>query len=134
MRLPEADSPPPPAIRNNPKWWPYFRNVLGAIDGTHISCSPSAADLHTARNRKGGVTQNCLAVVSFDMRFLFFISGWDGCAADSAMYAAARLQDFRIPPGKCYLADAGFGICEALLVPFRSTRYHLAEWARANLR
>lgn len=24
----------------------------------------------------------CLAVVDFSMRFLLFISGWDGCAAD----------------------------------------------------
>ncbi|KAJ6469809.1 hypothetical protein C8R47DRAFT_989158, partial [Mycena vitilis] len=52
VHLPEADAPPPPAIRNNPKWWPYFKNVLGAIDGTHINCSPSAEELHTARNRK----------------------------------------------------------------------------------
>jgi hypothetical protein len=133
VRLPEADDPPPDAIWHNPKWWPYFCNVLGAIDGTHINCSPSAEDLHTARNRKGGVSQNCLAVVSFNMCFLFFMSGWDGCAADASMYSAARLRDFFIPEGKCYLADAGFGICDALLVPYRQTRYHLAEWARAHL-
>ncbi|KAF7349661.1 putative transposase [Mycena sanguinolenta] len=124
VQLPDANAPPPPAIRNNPKWWPYFQNVLGAMD----------EDLHSARNRKGGVTQNCLAVVSFNMRFLFFTSGWDGCAADASMYSAARLRDLPIPEGKSYLADAGFGICEALLVPYRQTRYHLAEWARAQLR
>ncbi|KAJ7087522.1 hypothetical protein C8R44DRAFT_650139, partial [Mycena epipterygia] len=50
VRLPEADALPPDAIRHNPKWWPYFQNVLGTIDGTHINCSPSAEDLHTARN------------------------------------------------------------------------------------
>ncbi|KAJ7702927.1 hypothetical protein B0H16DRAFT_1215500, partial [Mycena metata] len=49
---PEANALPLPAIRNNPKWWPYFRNVLDAINGTHINCSPSAADLHSARNCK----------------------------------------------------------------------------------
>ncbi|KAF7358246.1 putative transposase [Mycena venus] len=134
VQLPEAADPPPDAIRHNPKWWPYFKDVLGAIDGTHINCSPSAEDLHTARNRKGGVSQNCLAVVSFNMRFLFFTSGWDGCAADASMYSAARLRDFCIPEGKCYLADAGFGICDALLVPYWQTCYHLAEWARAHLR
>ncbi|KAJ7182027.1 hypothetical protein C8R46DRAFT_885316, partial [Mycena filopes] len=37
VRLPEADAPPPPAIRHNPKWWPYFRDMLGAIDGTHLA-------------------------------------------------------------------------------------------------
>ncbi|KAJ7066033.1 hypothetical protein C8F01DRAFT_921553, partial [Mycena amicta] len=59
----------PDAIRNNPKWWPFFKDVLGAIDGTHIACTPSAADIHSARDRKGGVSQNTLAAVSFDMRF-----------------------------------------------------------------
>ncbi|KAJ7309933.1 hypothetical protein DFH08DRAFT_757224, partial [Mycena albidolilacea] len=52
VRLPEADAPPPAAIRCSRKWWPYFLNVLAAIDGTHINCSPSAEDLHTARNCK----------------------------------------------------------------------------------
>ncbi|KAJ7314663.1 hypothetical protein DFH08DRAFT_623571, partial [Mycena albidolilacea] len=50
--LPAADDPPPEEIRQNPKWWPHFRNVLGALDGTHINCSPSAEELHTAHNRK----------------------------------------------------------------------------------
>ncbi|KAJ7115585.1 hypothetical protein C8R46DRAFT_841318, partial [Mycena filopes] len=52
VRLPGVGDPPAEEIRQNPKWWPYFRHVLGAIDGTHINCSPSAAELHTARNRK----------------------------------------------------------------------------------
>ncbi|KAJ7707904.1 hypothetical protein B0H16DRAFT_1231683, partial [Mycena metata] len=52
MRLPAAGDPPPDAIRTNPKWWPYFCNVLGALDGTHINCSPSEDQLQTARNCK----------------------------------------------------------------------------------
>ncbi|KAJ7318484.1 hypothetical protein DFH08DRAFT_637068, partial [Mycena albidolilacea] len=52
VHLPAADDLPPAEIRQNSKWWPYFRNVLVAIDGTHINCSPSAAELHMARNRK----------------------------------------------------------------------------------
>ncbi|KAF7318629.1 putative transposase [Mycena chlorophos] len=115
VRLPGVDDPPPRAIRDNPKWWPFFENVLGAIDGTHIACTPSKEDIHAARDRKGGVSQNCLAAVSFDMH-------------------RARLEDFPIPEGKVYLADAGFGICDALLVPYRQVRYHLAEWGRAHVR
>ncbi|KAJ7302680.1 hypothetical protein DFH08DRAFT_628867, partial [Mycena albidolilacea] len=52
VHLPAADDLPPTEIQQNSKWWPYFRNVLGAIDGAHINCSPSAAERHTARNRK----------------------------------------------------------------------------------
>ncbi|KAK3173946.1 hypothetical protein Dsin_032816 [Dipteronia sinensis] len=28
--------PPPLEIRNNPKFYPYFKKCIGAIDGTHI--------------------------------------------------------------------------------------------------
>lgn len=68
------------------------------------------------------------------MRFLYFLSGWEGSAADAAMYAHSRFVDLMIPQGKFYLADAGFGICDSLLVPYRGVRYHLAEWGRANTR
>jgi hypothetical protein len=68
------------------------------------------------------------------MRFLYILSGWDGSAADAAVYFDARLHDLNVPPGKYYLADAGFGSCDACLVPYRGVRYHLAEWGRASVR
>lgn len=85
------------------------------MDGTHINCCPSAEERQTARDRKGGLTQNCLACCSFDMRFQYILSGWDGACADAEMYEASRLLDLEISEGKYYLADAGFGICGALL-------------------
>jgi hypothetical protein len=107
--------------------------VLGALDGTHINCFTSAADRHASRDRKGGHTQNCLAVCSFSFRFLYFISGFEGSAADATMYMHSHLMDFMIPEGKFYLADAGFALCDALLVPYRGVRYHLAESGRAGV-
>lgn len=104
------------------------------MDGTHINCCPSAIDRQAARNRKGGISQNCLACVSFSMRFLYFLSGWEGSVANGTMYSRSRLVDLRIPQGKFYLADAGFGVCDSLLVPYHGVRYHLAEWGRANIR
>jgi len=104
------------------------------MDGTHIACCPSAEERQLSRNRKGGVSQNCLACCSFDLRFQYILSGWDGSTADSTLYNNARLTDLYIPEGKYYLADAGFGICHALLVPYRGVRYHLAEWGRAAAR
>ena len=50
------------------------------------------------------------------------------------MYSRSCLVDLRIPQGKFYLADAGFGVCDSLLVPYRGVRYHLAEWGCANSR
>ncbi|KAJ6454392.1 hypothetical protein C8R45DRAFT_799711, partial [Mycena sanguinolenta] len=34
VRLPAVGDLPAEEIRQNPKWWPHFHNVLGAIDGT----------------------------------------------------------------------------------------------------
>lgn len=62
------------------------------------------------------------------------MSGWEGSAADGALFSNSRFTDLAIPEGKFYLADAGFGACDSLLVPYRGVRYHLAEWGRANVR
>ena len=133
VKLPEARASTPQFIRSNPKYSPFFDMALGAIDGTHINCCPSTAERQTSRNRKGGLSQNCLACTSFDLRFLYFVSGWEGSAADASLYADARFTDLKIPNGKFYLADAGFGACDHLLVPYRGVRYHLAEWGAANI-
>jgi hypothetical protein len=134
VKLPDTNDPIPDLIKSNPKFFPYFSGAIGAMDGTHINCCPSAADREASRNRKGGVSQNCLACVSFSMRFLYFISGWEGSAADASIFSQSRQTDLYIPEGKYYLADGGFGSCDALLVPYRRVRYHLAEWGRANTR
>ena len=134
VHLPHDHSPIPPEIQINPKFFPFFQNALGAIDGTHINCNATAADRQAARDRKGTVTQNCLAICGFDMKFLYMFSGWDGSASDSTMFHDARFTDLPVLLGKYYLADAGFPICETLLIPYRGVRYHLAEWGRARLR
>jgi hypothetical protein len=132
VRLPDANAPTPPEIRNDNRFYPFLDGALGAIDGTHIRCTSSAADRDAARNRKGVLTQNCLAACTFDLRFTYFLSGWEGSSHDSTLYYDARATDFYIPKGKYYLADAGFASSEALLVPYRNVRYHLAEWDHAK--
>jgi len=97
------------------------------MDGTHIACSPSATEHDTARNWKGGVSQNTLACCSFDMHFQYMLSGWDsGSAADATLFHNARHIDLSIPEGKYYLANAGFSVCDHLLVPYCGVCYHLA--------
>lgn len=104
------------------------------MDGTHINSAPSAADRAASRNRKGGVSMNCLACCSQDMLFLYVLSGWEGSTADATLFLNARTNDLTIPDGKYYLADAGFGSCDTALVPYRGERYHLAEWGRVDVR
>jgi hypothetical protein len=134
VHLPCHDAPVPKEIRHNYRWWPYFQSVLGALDGTHIRCFPAFADIQLMRNRKGGLTQNVLAACGLDLLFHYIVSGWDGSTADNEMFVDARLANFRIPAGRRYLADSGFGICDALLIPYAGVRYHLAEWGRADIR
>jgi hypothetical protein len=134
VALPKDDEPTPPVIEANPKFFPFFANAIGAIDGTHIACSPSAQERHLSRNYKGFVSQNCLAACNFDLQFVYMLSGWEGSAADATIYNDARRNDLTIPNGKYYLADGGFAHCDELIIPYRGTRYHLAEWGRANLR
>ena len=66
------------------------------------------------------------------MHFNFILAGWEGSASDSHVFECARETSFVIPNGWYYLADAGFPLCDALLVPYRGKRYHLKEWGRAN--
>jgi hypothetical protein len=117
VKLPNIDDPVLPEIANNPKWFPYFKDAIGAMDGTHINCCPSATDRVASRNRKGGITMNTICCCSLSMEFQHVTSGWEGSAADASIYNDARLQDLYIPEGKYYLADAGFGICNALRFP-----------------
>ncbi|PPQ85702.1 hypothetical protein CVT25_002716, partial [Psilocybe cyanescens] len=134
VQLPAVGDPSPSYIISNPKFYPFFKDAIGAMDGSYISCCPSAAERDASRNRKGFVSQNTLACCSFDFRFQYILSGWEVSVADATLYHNARATDLKIPDGKFYLADAGFGVCDHILVPYRGTRYHLAEWGRASVR
>jgi hypothetical protein len=135
VHLPTEETPIPPEVYFNPRFYPFFDGALGAIDGTQINAGVvSAETAPLMRNRKGGITQNVLAVCTFDLRFLYVLTGIEGSAADSSIYFLARQTSFPVPNNRYYLADAGFGTCDALLVPYRGVRYHLAEWERAGMR
>ena len=58
----------------------------------------------------------------------------DGCATDAQVFKNARSRDLLIPEGKYFLADAGYPLCDQLLVPYRGVQYHLSEWGRAGVR
>ncbi|KAK3218858.1 hypothetical protein Dsin_012828 [Dipteronia sinensis] len=84
-----GQQPPPPEIRNNPKFYPYFKKCIGAIDGTHISACVPAHKQNSYRDRKIQVTQNIMCVCSFDMIFTFVYMGWEGTANDSRVFLDA---------------------------------------------
>lgn len=134
VHLPSPYETSPHPFQQNRKLWPFFKDALGAIDGSHIPCAPRSATRGLYRNRKGFVSQNTLFVCSFSFRFLYCLCGWEGSATDARIWEDALGKGLVVPDGKYYLADAGYPSCSALLLPYRSVRYHLAEWGRARVR
>ena len=128
--LPDSTTPLSPIIRNNPKFYPFFKHAKGAIDGTHVPAHIRAR----YRDREGNITHNYIAACTFEMIFCYILAGWEGSAADSYLFEKARESTFAVPEGCYYLADAGFPSCDVLLVPYREVWYHLREWGNANQR
>jgi hypothetical protein len=128
VNLPTSETPLASRIANNPKYATYFADCIGALDGTHIDVWVPPNDQARYRNRKGHLSQNVLAVCNFDMEFTYVLAGWEGSAHDTAVWRdAIHYKGFRTPPGKYWLGDAGYGNTDTVLVPYRSTRYHLKE-------
>ncbi|KAG2031186.1 hypothetical protein BDR03DRAFT_847542, partial [Suillus americanus] len=51
-----------------------------------------------------------------------------GSVTDAMLWNDTHCHDLHLPPGKYLLADASFGTCDALLVPYHGVCYHLNEW------
>lgn len=118
MKLPNIQTPVVDAILSESKFWPYFRDAVGAIDCTHLMVAPPEEDKAWYRDRDGHLSQNVLAICSFDMLFQYMLSGWEGSAADSLIFEHAIRRDLVLPEGKYLIADAGFPGCDSLLVPY----------------
>lgn len=134
IQLPISTTPLASEIHDDPKLYPFFKDCIGSIDGTHLDAFVPDDEVARYRDRKGRLSQNVLAACSQDMRFTYILSGWEGSAADGYIYEDARRKNLRVPPGKYFLADAGFSRCDTLLVPYRGERYHLKEYGRTNIR
>lgn len=135
VKQPEAELPIPREITDNPKLWPYFKDCVGAIDGTHIHAHIPAGEQAAWRNRKGYYSQNVFAACSFDLQFTFIHAGWQGSAHDALVLKDALAKGrFKPPHGRYFVADAGFYSNEFMLIPYAKTRYHLREYRAAQLR
>ncbi|XP_074284106.1 uncharacterized protein LOC141608662 [Silene latifolia] len=76
----------PPEVENNSLYWPYFKDAIGAIDGTHIEAVISDRTGTPFRNRNGRKTWNVLGCCSFDRIFTFINVGWEGSAHDLTVW------------------------------------------------
>ena len=74
-----------PRLRNS-RFYPYFNNCIGAIDGTHVHCVVPNDMFVQHMCRKGITTQNVMACCDFDMRFTFVNAGWPGSVHDMRVF------------------------------------------------
>ncbi|XP_039128882.1 protein ALP1-like [Dioscorea cayenensis subsp. rotundata] len=119
-----------PEIETNPNWYPFFKDCIGLLDGTHIDASVPIHELPHFRGRKGP-TQNILAGVNPDLRFTYVLAGWEGSANDFTVLRDALSQPqpeyLKLIEGKYYLVDAGYTTMNSFIALYRGVKYHLKE-------
>ncbi|XP_038693816.1 protein ALP1-like [Tripterygium wilfordii] len=119
----------PKYIEEDDKYFPYFRDCIGAIDGTHIHASVPNDDRTRFIGRKGVTTQNVMAACDFDMIFTYVCAGWEGSAHDSRIFSTVLSNGNskfpHPPPGKYYLVDSRYPNQSGYLALYRGQRYHL---------
>ncbi|KAL0375771.1 UNVERIFIED_CONTAM: hypothetical protein Scaly_0694700 [Sesamum calycinum] len=117
---------PHPRVANNPDFYPYFKDCVGAMDGTLVPAWVPRIDQHRYRLRNGRLAQNVLTICDFNMNFTYVYTGWEGSAADAHVLdnAVSQYPNFSfLPIGKYYLVDAGFTNYQCFLAPYRGTRF-----------
>ncbi|CAI9269664.1 unnamed protein product [Lactuca saligna] len=128
----------PEYILNKPRYYPMFKDCIGAIDGTHVRASVPQKDEVKYIGRKGYATQNIMAVCDFNMCFTFVWAGWEGTAHDTRIFNEALQRpdlNFPYPTGdKYYVVDAGYPNTRGYLAPYKGTniRYHLPDFRRGH--
>eukprot|EP00268_Persea_americana_P063836 TRINITY_DN8329_c0_g1_i5.p1 TRINITY_DN8329_c0_g1~~TRINITY_DN8329_c0_g1_i5.p1 ORF type:complete len:132 (-),score=10.98 TRINITY_DN8329_c0_g1_i5:75-416(-) len=93
----------PKEILLNSRFYPYFKDCVGVIDGTLVNAVIPVENQVPYRGRKGECHQNVLAACSFDMLFTFVIAGSEGTAHDSCILldtiSKPHLNFPHAPPG-----------------------------------
>ena len=88
-------------IKNDDRYWPYFKDCIGVIDGTHIPIVAPRKRQVPYISRKGITTQNVMVVCDFNMCFTFAWAGWEGAAHDARIFLEALRRtslNFPHPP------------------------------------
>lgn len=133
VKLPDEKYQTDERIMGDSKYASYFDECFGALDGTHIHAHVPYEKRIPYRNRKGTLSQNVLAVITFDLRYCYVLPGWEGSAHDSRVLTdAVANHGFSVPEDKYYLADAGYSNSDYVMIPYRGVRYHLKEQSLAG--
>ncbi|GJX42246.1 ALP1-like protein [Tanacetum coccineum] len=123
--------PEPVPHNSTDQRWKWFKNCLGALDGTYIKCLVPPEDeprYRTIVNNE--IATNVLGACSQDMQFIFVLVGWEGSATDGRVLRDALLRPhgLKVPRPCYYLVDTGYTNGEGFLGPYRDEKYRLKDW------
>ncbi|KAL3820326.1 hypothetical protein ACJIZ3_006231 [Penstemon smallii] len=92
LKQPNGDECPT-QIKDNQIFWPYFKDCVGAIDGTHVRVKVSNTNATRYRGRKCHPTRNVLVACTFDLMFTYVLPGWEGSTSDSRILSDALTRE-----------------------------------------
>ncbi|KAL0923974.1 hypothetical protein M5K25_004767 [Dendrobium thyrsiflorum] len=108
---PDFDDIPRNILYDN-QYIPYFKDCIGAINGTHVDALVLGAEKVGYIGRCGSMTQNIMAVCDFNMCFTFAMEGWEASAHDYHIFKFAtrnRRNNFPMPPPDgTYIRDEAY--------------------------
>ncbi|KAL7594771.1 hypothetical protein Lser_V15G29629 [Lactuca serriola] len=120
----------PPEIRDDPRFYPYFMDCVGAVNGAHFPVIVGVDEQGPFRNKHGVLSQSVLAACSFDMKFHYVLAGWEGSASDIRVLNSAltRQNKLKVPEGKYFLVDFKYANIPGFIAPYLGTPYGLLEY------
>lgn len=123
----------PQEIREDPRFYPYFTDCVGAVDGIHFPVMVGVDEQGPFRNKNGVLSQSVLIACSFDMKFYYVLAGWEGSAADLRVLTSAltRRNKLQVPEGKYYLVDSKYANVPGFIAPYPDIPCGLVEYGGA---
>ncbi|KAK7314653.1 hypothetical protein VNO77_33180 [Canavalia gladiata] len=120
----------PSEIFEDPRFYPYFKDCVGAIDGIYVPVTVGVDEQGPFRNKNGLLSQNILAACSFDLKFHYVLAGWEGSATDLQVFNSAitRRNRLQVPEGKYYIVDNKYPNVPGFIAPYSSIPYHSKEF------
>ncbi|XP_031092604.1 uncharacterized protein LOC115997231 [Ipomoea triloba] len=120
----------PPQIQDDPRFYPYFKDCVGAVDGIHFPVTVGVDEQGPFRNKNGILSQHVIAACSFDMKFHYVLAGWEGSAPDMRVLNSAltRRNKLQVPEGKYYLVDGKYANIPGFIAPYRDSSYAFLEF------
>ena len=107
-----------------------FKNVIGAIDGSHLGISGQKFCNENYINRKGFASVIIQAVCDHERRFTDCYVGWPGSVHDSRVFQNSELcksiesNAFEMFPGDSHLVgDAAYGLSRYMMTPYKDNGY-----------